>query len=111
MGYPMTYQRVIQRNGLYEGPAFVHLNLVPWTRDTLAKFNPDVDRISLLLDRDREWSETVTQMVKHLAAIKDDLRRLERDAVDEKSVCRLIHLRTGVPLDVVAGVLAEFMRQ
>lgn len=115
MGYPMTWQRFISRNGLKDG-GYEHLpqkleaglSLPEKIEDW-----PHTDAISIddlkrslapsLLDTARRYQRAF----RNLAG---DLRRLESDTVDEKATCRYIADRTGVDADTVAIVLKEFMQ-
>lgn len=110
MGYPMTYQRVISRSGLApNSQPSVAYNLAEVDRNVLAKLPDDAARISLLTFRVDDLAKLATNAQRHHANLKDDLRRLERDATDEGSIIRQLHDRTGIPRDHIAGVLKEFL--
>lgn len=112
----MTFQRVLARNGLRDGdytrlpeswPAHgsgAHANLdaplcgYPSAETLAAAYR------SLWRDRIGEGAR-LEHRARQLAG---DLRRLERDVVDEGSICSHIVRRTGLAPDVVAGVLREF---
>lgn len=101
MGYPMTFQRVLHRSGLNTGnygqcpprAPFWGVNEKP---EALATWLPELSR--RVADA-RSWAMNLA----------GDLRRLEEDAVDEAAICTQIATRTGLPRDVVAAVLKEFI--
>ncbi len=82
MGYPMTWQRFIRRNRLTEGDYVVSPDAF-WT-----------------------GSQEVPQRVRNMMG---DLRRLEKDALDERAICVHIAKETGTDAETVAAVLKEFM--
>jgi hypothetical protein len=90
MGYPMTYSRLIHRNGLVDG--------------TYGSTGTTVNIAAL-----PEWAQQpVALMAGRFGAICGDLRRLEKDALDEHAICDHIADKTGIDRDTVAGVLREF---
>jgi len=89
MGYPMTYGRVVSRNGLHG--------------------DYDTRGVAINIAALPEWAQKeVGALAARFGMICGDLRRLERDVVDERAVCDHIAVKTGVDRDVVAGVLREF---
>lgn len=101
MGYPMTYQRLLHRNGLAEGDA-LHVPVAAhpmagWNLDAVEHLAPSVVRTAVVA------ANTKT------AVLLDDLRRLERDATDEAAIAQHIAARTGVDVETVAAVLKEFI--
>jgi uncharacterized protein YydD (DUF2326 family) len=110
LGYPMTYKRVIGRNRLLDGD--YQKTPVDW-------FNSQAGAVVAGLTTDqlehvvgfwkrhtKEQAETFDRRIQLLAG---DLRRLEKDAVDEAATAKAIATRTGVAEDAVALVLKEFM--
>jgi hypothetical protein len=109
MGYPMTWQRVLRRNGLDDGdyttsPTRHRANVVAdGTTSTL------VSEDETKLARFDDVANRVGQYEQAFRSLAGDIRRLERDAVDEGAVCRLLAQRTGFAPDAVAAVLKEFL--
>jgi DNA-binding NarL/FixJ family response regulator len=103
MGYPMTWQRVVNRNGLADGS----YDAVPaaWAPGNVEK-NVHAQAVSSVLEWRRERLEALAHKARMLAG---DLRRLELDSVDEGATCKEIARRTGIDVDTVAAVLKEFM--
>ena len=103
MSYPMTFQRVLARNGLKDGgyddlPAnFSGLRVNVDDRS-------DSDPLVGALRR-----EVILGVVARVRMLAGDLRRLEIDAADEKATCERIAGRLRLDADVVAAVLKEFM--
>jgi len=109
MGYPMTFQRVVKRNGLTDGdygdPPQRHragMALDGTTATTLSEEES-------LLGRAPHWAKRVDEYEKAFTLLAGDLRRLENDALDERGICAHIASRTGVDEDTVAAVLKEFI--
>jgi hypothetical protein len=83
MGYPMTFRRVVNRNGLNDGD----YGKPPQT-----------------------WSAYGgSDLSQKATLLAGDLRRLERDAVDENAICAHIAGKTGIDREIVAAVLKEFI--
>lgn len=101
MGYPMTYRRVISRNSLPEGD----YESIPHSLQTCVNVNPKDDGYA---DIGQVRRERLLQYEGQFRSLCGDLRRLERDAVDEKAVCEGIAMRTGIDVDTIAAVLLEF---
>lgn len=107
MGYPMTYRRVINRNGLEKGgygevPSglAVQVNVTDKGLATEEEFHRLI------------WPHAVERLKRYeggYSMLLGDLRRLETDTVDERTTCAHIAERTGIDPDVVAAVLKEFM--
>lgn len=106
MGYPMTWQRLINRNSLGDGD---------YTTPPLAWHRMK----SVILDGYQNDPVTLRSVlasydgnVEHhnhrMAMFAGDLRRLEKDGRDERGICERIAHRTGFESDVVAAVLKEF---
>lgn len=109
MGYPMTWKRVVSRNGLQDGdyttPPQRHSKRVPTdpSEGSLAsERETKLARYDLLAKRAEEYERAFCMLA-------GDLRRLELDAVDENAICLYISGRIGVDEGVVAAVLKEFM--
>jgi hypothetical protein len=79
MGYPMTWKRFVNRNGLEDG---------------------DYENLPA------RWRSSINAQGARM--IVGDLRRLERDAQDECGLAMQIARRTAIDLDLVAAVLKEF---
>lgn len=111
MGYPMTYQRVIKRNRLEGdyGTRMSGMNTKPYDREMLKEFNPEVDRIEVLLSHASMLGKEIDSLNSRWGVFMGDLRRLEQDAVDENAICAQIASRTGIENSVVAAVLKEFL--
>lgn len=108
MGYPMTFRRVIDRNSLQDGdydePPSRHAIRVPTdaaSATTLSIEETKIHRHDHLANRCEEY-EAAFRM------IAGDLRRLERDTLDERG-CELIAARVGTDADTVAAVLREWI--
>ncbi len=113
----MTFQRLLNRNGLQEG------DYTSGLRELAAASEPthvdlDAERCGFVdveaLERAYRglWDSYRVRHVyvsERLRLLVGDLRRLERDAVDERGICTHIVQRTGLAPDVVAAVLKEFV--
>jgi hypothetical protein len=75
----MTFQRVLNRNRLQDGD---------------------------YLSPPSQWSGNEEDRIRLLAG---DLRRLEKDVVDENGICKYIAGRISIPEETVAAVLKEFV--
>lgn len=95
MGYPMTWQRILNRNGISFDKDSA--SFTPGSGWNLSGHTAPV----LVLEISRAQSSC--------RALIDDLRRLTSDTVDERWICDEIYRRTGIEQDVVAAVLKEFM--
>lgn len=107
MGYPMTFDRFVKRNGLADGDY--------GTPPHRWRFRLNVDSPGLATMeelRNAQWPEVgkeVKEGEARIATLAGDLRRLEQDATDESALCLHIASRTGLTADVVAAVLKEFI--
>lgn len=100
MGYPMTYQRVLNRSRIADGDYSTPPS--GWR-----VINTDASASALqMADYWRKGLEGAEAQFKSLCG---DLRRLERDAIDEGAICKVISDRTGIDAETVAAVLKEFM--
>ena len=97
MGYPMTWQRLIHRNGIT--PDF------PMQWDANVNTSEQHDTIANL---SRIRAERLERLAKQGASLQADVARLVIDAQDEQALCRHIAERALIPPDVVAAVLKEF---
>ena len=114
MGYPMTWRRVIGRNGLHKGgydDAGQHK--VCMNMGIVGIVKPDVP---MEIQLRNVYASMGPDYVRHIETNENnwkillgDIRRLEADVADEKTICRHIATRTGVDPDTVATVLKEFM--
>lgn len=111
MGYPMTFQRLVNRNRMQGGygTRMSFINTKPYDRDMLKGFNPDVDRIDVLLSHAATLGKEIDSLDGRWGLMLGDLRRLEQDAADEGAICKHIAARTGIDSEVVAAVLKEFI--
>jgi len=112
MSYPMTWQRVVNRNRLQDGDygsKMSGLNTKPWDREVLARFNDDADRVDLLLGQRETVCREIDTLNNRWGALLGDIRRLEQDVVDEQAIAKQIAHRLGIADDFVAAVLKEFM--
>lgn len=97
MGYPMTYQRVINRNGLATGD-----------------YNQVSERYAKRVNITEPAAFTyvakrVEEYEKQATLLLGDLRRLENDTVDENQIAKQITRKTGIDSGIVAAVLREYM--
>jgi hypothetical protein len=114
MGYPMTYKRVLSRNGLSDGdystapqswfapgPITIadHAFFESSGQDPVAWYSKAID----------DWRTDRTGILSRLRRLAGDLRRLEADSVDEQWQVERIHRLTGVAQDDIAAVLRAFM--
>lgn len=103
MGYPMSWRRVISRNGLHEGD--YASPPVGWQVHVNVREQDDaVDRVAAVR------RERCLAYQRQASSLAGDLRRLEHDALDESAVCQSIVSKTGVAADDVAAVLQAFLR-
>lgn len=109
MGYPMTFQRVLNRNGLADGDYVNspqrHAKNVN-TDATTGTAGEDSFKIAIF----PHLAQRVDGYEQAFKMLAGDLRRLEQDAVDENpnGVCGHIARQTGLEMEVVAMVLKEF---
>jgi hypothetical protein len=107
MGYPMTFQRFLNRNGLKDGGYGKppegwgqHWQERGYVRDAFT-------------EREREFLDQANRdrgrLSERLGLVAGDLRRLEAHAVDENGICKYIAGRISIPEETVAAVLKEFM--
>ena len=107
MGYPMTWQRFVNRNGLKEGD----YDNVPAAH----ALRVNVDRPALTTEEEFRLSvfphlvERLRSYERSYGLLLGDLRRLERDTLDEQAVAQQISRQTGIDADIVAGVLKEYL--
>ncbi len=122
MGYPMTYNRFIRRNKLdkggYDAKSYESLELlqVYGPRDFPEYSAFDEESVSpehyIALLREAITVKHDYCESNHVGKIKmmlGDLRRLERDSVDENMVCQYISSKIGVDKETVAAVIAAWM--
>lgn len=104
MGYPMTFQRLLNRNQIADGT----YEAAPETwrpRVNLQVEVPAGAKDGVLEVRRKQLIQYETQ-AKMLAG---DLQRFLKDAVDERAVCTAIAERTQLDADTVAAVIKEFL--
>ena len=124
MGYPMTWQRVLNRNGLAQSVLDYHSN--DWygtlkTVDnrwhltypfTLPEYiaTADEEKLRSLLDVYIKYGQQATEdNNSRVSMFLGDLRRFVHDAVDEDGICKYIAEKTHIDENDVAAVLKEFM--
>jgi hypothetical protein len=105
----MTWQRFVNRNGLRDGdygtpPQRHQKNVITNGTDATA-----LDEEATTVARAPTWAARVDQYERAFSTLAGDIRRLERDLVDEWGICGQIAQRTGIPHDCVATVLKEFL--
>lgn len=110
MGYPMTWQRIVNRNRLTEADY----------GDKVSGFNTEGVR-KLHGYSENDGTHLAEQMVtmacneidqanSRWSLLVGDIKRLGTDAVDEVAICNYIAGRTGFQTEVVAAVLKEFFQ-
>lgn len=108
MGYPMTFKRLINRGRWNDGD---------YTKPPEAwQIQVNIGELGLI-KTDEEfiqhlgpyWRKRLQEYETMSRSFAGDLRRLEKDAVDEDAYCNVIAQRTGVPSDIVAIVIKEFI--
>lgn len=103
MGYPMTFRRFVNRNGLAEGT-------YDYERQREFRVAPESEgRLEVWRTLARSAYDDLNARINRHNMLLGDLRRLEKDSVDEAATCRYIADRTGIEPDVVAAVLKEFI--
>jgi hypothetical protein len=111
MGYPMTFRRFVNRNGLADGD----YGAAPQRHEKRVITNVTEGTLmtdqETLLARGPSWARRVDEYEAAARMLAGDLRRLELDAVDEGAICKLIAHRTGIDTNVVAAVLKEFVSE
>lgn len=113
MGYPMSYQRVLNRNRLHDGS--YDTEPVDWFAPGTAVAWSVVDdgNYENVLAFAQGMAESYNGAAKRYNAkvrlLMGDLRRLEADTVDEGAICQRIVADTGLSLDDVAAVLKLWM--
>jgi hypothetical protein len=100
----MTWQRIINRNGLADGsyttpPARWVIGV-----NTNVMLQEDASKLTVF----PHLVSRLTQYETQSKMFAGDLARLVDDSLDEKSICKWISDRTNVPPDAVAHVLKEF---
>jgi hypothetical protein len=101
MGYPMTWIRIILRNGLIDG------NYVDSPTHWAVNCNMSKESDATMGAVRREYLERFDHKIKMLTG---DVRRLEEDVTDEAAICQRIADKLKMNKDDVAAVLLEFMR-
>jgi hypothetical protein len=113
MGYPMTWRRLINRNGLadgdYEAPPRYWMacgGAMNWA----AIEQESAEKLLALMRTIQEHRERDANAANNrLKLFVGDLRRLERDTLDEGFICQEIARRTGFDAEMVAAVLREWL--
>lgn len=111
MGYPMTFQRVVNRNDV-RGDYGTKLLTVTTNFDADPDdFQAGVDFTHVLRKHIQFLEREIDRANGRWGSLSGDLRRLERDAVDENEMGVAGHIarRTGIDREVVGVVLKEFV--
>jgi hypothetical protein len=119
MGYPMTFRRLVARNGLQDGG----YGKPPgdWSNFTTELVSASFDK-PLCGMKDTEaleeayrslWkfkNEERKQLHSKISALAGDLRRLERDSIDEQAIVDYIIHRLGYEInrDDIAAIIRFF---
>lgn len=107
MGYPMTWRRVMDRNRVRDGD----YGDVPFTCPLVSiqpSWIPEASEHQLAGLAETFQEENAKQKAR-VGQLLGDLRRLERDTLDEKATVVVIADQTGVDPDDVAAVLRAFL--
>lgn len=95
MGYPMTWKRVVNRNHLEkdspEWLAYKTTSILPEHEELVSHWNKAAEGFNL-----------------KVRILMDDVRRLQRDALDEVVIASRIASVTGIDKAAVATVLQAF---
>lgn len=105
----MTLRRVLDRNGLRDGDYGKTPQALLHSAPTTVPSVSDEWKAAQYFDTERRWHEQAEQWNDRLALLAGDLRRLERDTLDEDAICKHIAARTGVDADSVAAVLKAYL--
>ena len=110
----MTLRRVLDRNGLRDGdygtPPSGWQTAGPVTIADHGFFGSSgQDPVDWYQKAIADWRGEREGLGSRLCMLAGDLRRLERDTVDEAAICRHITARTGVDADSVAAVLKAYL--
>lgn len=114
MGYPMTWRRLLNRShfneGDYESLPHEWLDYGTHTAWGLIERNATVDGLlGLMKTLESATQEQAERNSQRLKLFLGDLRRLERDTLDERYICLEIGRKIAVDPDVVAAVLKEWL--
>lgn len=109
MGYPMTLRRVLDRNGLRDGDYGQVPQALRHTAPVTVASASDEFKLANYFGNERLAKESADTWNGRLALLAGDLRRLERDTLDEGAICKRISERTGVDADSVAAVLKAYL--
>lgn len=107
MGYPMTFKRVLHRNRLDQGDYGTKLIPVNTSTDVAPRVPNDGSDFKGL--HIRFLSDEIDKANQIWSTLCGDLRRLERDAVDEAAICAYVAKKIGIDPEIVAAVLKEFI--
>lgn len=112
MGYPMTFQRLLNRNRLSQGD-YDHQSLAPYPHvgldEPLCGYQDVAALERAYRTQFRITNDERLTAKSRLNMILGDLRRLERDAVDEGTLARVVAEKAHLDLDIVAAVIKEFL--
>jgi hypothetical protein len=102
----MTFRRLVNRNGLASGG---YDDAADW-KCPLNLTSPGLGTMDQL--REAQWPSLVEEVggyEQRIQGLLGDLRRLEKDSIDEQATAHAIAIRTGIDVEVVAAVLKEFI--
>lgn len=114
MGYPMTWKRVLNRNGLVDGD----YGQAPSRYQIRVNIHEDPQRVlsyttgkseTIAEHMAPDWIKRIQEYENSSKMLAGDIRRLEQDAVDEGSLCQEIARRSGVDKEIVAAIIKEFL--
>lgn len=115
MGYPLTFQRLLNRNNLQDvdyGSKLSGVNTGPGRTMldvTAADFNEGVDFVHLLKKDIKLLYQEIDRVNQKWSMLCGDIKRLQKDAVDEAAICNHIAHETGLNVEMVAAVLKAWM--
>ena len=107
MGYPMTWQRIVNRNALgkgdYSDPGEHSCRVNLGSKGGIATMEEFYETMG------PHYVERLTQYEGRFKMLLGDIRRFEIDSLDESAVCSRITQMTGIDQDSVAAVLKSFL--
>jgi hypothetical protein len=114
MGYPMTYSRILDRNGLKDGdydtpPERWFLNAPATAWSIMENRSSKEEILAHGKHLEEIYKEHCKRVQGRITMLTGDLRRLEKDTLDEGTTVQTIAAQTGVDTDTVAAVLRAFI--
>ena len=112
MGYPMSYRRFINRNRLAEGD-YANLPFSPYPHvkidEPLCGFESVEALERAYRSQFNHWNDDRAAQHSRESCLRGDLRRLERDTIDEDAICRVVADKAGADPEIAAAVLKEWI--